>query len=582
MPKTFFTGILLTAVIILALPPVPAYAEYFTVESFHSNITVYEDSSFTVTETIDTDFTRQRHGIYRDIPYKYTDDLGKKIVTPLKVISVRNGRGSKRQYKVSREGDYIRIRIGNPERYVKGRQVYEITYKVINAILYHDDHDELFWNVTGNRWKTVVKKVSANVRVVGRGTSKELKGACYTGPYGSRRSECGVVIDSSAPNFANFVMEKDKLIPGEGFTIAFGWDKGIVSEPSWFRKLLLKWNFLENWVFLVPIAAFGFMFTSWYKKGRDPYVAGAVTVMYSPPEEDGKPLSPAEVGTLIDEKLDQRDITASVINLAVNGYIRIEEEGSKGLFTAQDYKLNKLKEPDEQLGDFEQELLKELLPGKSGRLMSSLKNSFYAKIGGLRDTLHKGLKKKRYFSQRPDKVRALYAGIAIFVGSFGAVGSIFLVELLPMMSETKNVIAMIITGVIIFFFGRYMPAKTSRGARAYMKVKGFEEFLSRAEKDRLERMADKNLFEKFLPYAIALDVSDRWADAFEGIYQEQPKWYVSTYGHGRFHPGSFNRSICGAVSSMGSAMASAPRSSGGVGGGGFSGGGFGGGGGGSW
>ncbi len=143
----------------------------------------------------------------------------------------------------------------------------------------------------------------------------------------------------------------------------------------------------------------------------------------------------------------------------------------------------------------------------------------------------------------------------------------------------EGFIASGLTGLPFLLFGRHMPAKTKTGALAYMAILGFQEFMNRAEKDRLERMGDKDLFSKFLPYAIALDVADNWAEAFEGIYQEPPGWYVSPGGFRTFHPAGFTRSINTVTSSLSSAMFSAPRGSGG---GGSSGGGFGGGGGGSW
>ena len=135
-----------------------------------------------------------------------------------------------------------------------------------------------------------------------------------------------------------------------------------------------------------------------------------------------------------------------------------------------------------------------------------------------------------------------------------------------------------------------MPAKTRNGTLAYMDILGFQEFMNRAEKDKLERMGDKDLFSKFLPYAIALDVVDNWAKAFEGIYQEPPDWYVSPVGLRTFNPYVFSHAIHSVSTDLASAMFSAPRGSGigggggggGFGGGGSSGGGFGGGGGGSW
>jgi uncharacterized membrane protein len=165
-------------------------------------------------------------------------------------------------------------------------------------------------------------------------------------------------------------------------------------------------------------------------------------------------------------------------------------------------------------------------------------------------------------------------------------GSFALIFLSPD-SPIKSIIAAILTGLPVILFAKYMPAKTRAGVSAYMDILGFQEFMNRAEKDRLERMGDMNLFSKFLPYAIALDVADNWAEAFEGIYQDPPQWYVSPGGFRAFSPYLFTHSINSVTTNLASAMFSAPRGSGtggggGFGGGGFSGGGFGGGGGGSW
>jgi hypothetical protein len=107
----------------------------------------------------------------------------------------------------------------------------------------------------------------------------------------------------------------------------------------------------------------------------------------------------------------------------------------------------------------------------------------------------------------------------------------------------KSIIAGVLMGVPALAFARVMPAKTKTGASVYMDILGFQEFMNRAEKDKLERMGDKDLFSKFLPYAIALDVADNWAKAFEGIYQEPPKWYMSHGEFRTFSPYSFSRSI---------------------------------------
>ncbi len=185
----------------------------------------------------------------------------------------------------------------------------------------------------------------------------------------------------------------------------------------------------------------------------------------------------------------------------------------------------------------------------------------------------------------PDKVRQLYAA----AGFITAIAATVLINLLfsDSIGGTRALLAGVLSGIPILGFAKFMPAKTKTGTAAYMDILGFEEFLNRAEKDQLLRMKDENLFSKFFPYALALNVADNWAKAFEGIYQQPPEWYVSPSGFRTFSPTGFNHSINSTMSSLSSAMFSAPRSSG-TGGGGFSGGGgssgggFGGGGGGSW
>jgi uncharacterized membrane protein len=206
-----------------------------------------------------------------------------------------------------------------------------------------------------------------------------------------------------------------------------------------------------------------------------------------------------------------------------------------------------------------------------------MENEFYKNLPTLKDTLYGELVNKKYFLNNPEKVRNFYIVISFFI-------LIIIVSLAVLTSSLpwKNLFVGVITAIPIIIFGRVMPAKTRKGALAYMDILGFREFLSRAEKDKLERMGDKNLFSKFLPYAIAFGVEKKWARAFEGIYQDKPDWYISPMGLRTFSPHTFSSSISSLTSSIASATFSSPRGSGVSGGGGFSGGGSGGGGGGSW
>ena len=560
----------------------PAVAQDFTINTFHSDITIRQSSSFVVRETIEVTFHRSRHGIYRDIPFEYRDDLGKTLMTPTKVLSVTDGAGRKWNYKVDKTGHRLNVRIGDPKRYVIGPQTYIITYQVENAILFFDDHDELYWNVTGNDWKARIQSASADVDLEVKNKSKQMWAAGYTGVLGSRESECTIETSDNRGRFST----KRPLDPGEGLTIAFGWDKGLVSPPSSWKRFLWAINLEENWVFSLPFFSLLLMANLWYRRGRDPRVREAIQVMYEPPRFENRPLIPAEVGALLDERLDPRDITSTIVGLAVKGYLSIEESKKEGLlFDTTDYYLKKLKEADSALIPFETELMKDLFPASlPGVSVSQLTNKFYTNLGTLKKVLYGELIRKKYFLSNPETVRNSYSIVGVLIIVFGGVAGAFLAP----SSAGKSIAAMVLAGLPVLALARFMPAKTRAGANARIDILGFQEFMNRAEKDRLERMGDKDLFSKFLPYAIALNVADNWSKAFEGIYQNPPEWYVSPTGYRTFSPYGFSHSLNSVTSSLSSAMYSAPRGSGtgggggGGGGGGSSGGGFGGGGGGSW
>ena len=583
--KQISQGILVLATLViggLVSFPTTAAAEAFVIETFESHIVVHEDASIVVTEKLKVRFNRERHGIYREIPYKYRTEMGETLRMPVKVLGVTNDAGRKLTSKVTTEGSVVNIRIGDADRYVNGQQTYVITYKVENALGFFDTYDEIYWNVTGNYWETDIDRVVATVSF-SQSSDREIGlqfATCYTGYYGDDQRAC----TADQREQSAVYQTTDRLAPRQGLTIACGFDKGIVTEPSALQKFLWKINLADNWVLILPFFSLIFMFRHWWRRGRDPKVRDAITVMYEPPKALGKPLNPAETGTIIDERIDARDITASVIGLAVKGYLTIEEEESEGLlgfFKTKDYVLSKLKEPDPELTSYETRLMQTVFSqGLAVIRTSEMNKKFYRHLPELHKLLNGDLVKKGFFSTSPSKVKTRYVGFGLVV-----IAALLLI-LLPfgLAGLFQSLFAGVLSGAIVMFFANAMPAKTRAGALANLEAKGFQEFMNRVEKDRLERMAGKDLFFKYLPYAIALDVVDHWAKAFEGIYQEAPTWYISPHGFTDFHPVSFTNSLTQATSSIGSAMFSAPRSSGsgGGGGGGFSGGGGGGGGGGSW
>jgi LemA protein len=220
-------------ILLLLLFPATAFAQDFTINRFHSDITVNEDSSITVRETILVRFHTSKHGIYREIPFKYTDERGNTIKTPLRVLSVTDHTGKARTYKTTKKGNIVNIRIGDAKNYVEGLQTYEITYGVENTILFFDDHDELYWNVTGNYWWSPIQEASANVTLAVRNKSENLWSACYTGVSGQKNQRA---VSKRHIIQLNFLQRKSP--PSRRIHNSFGWDKGLVTPPPAWKKFL--------------------------------------------------------------------------------------------------------------------------------------------------------------------------------------------------------------------------------------------------------------------------------------------------------------------------------------------------------
>ena len=312
-----------------------------------------------------------------------------------------------------------------------------------------------------------------------------------------------------------------------------------------------------------------------------------VVVQYEPPGS----LTPAEAGTLMDESADMRDITATIVDLAVRGFLVIEEKKKEhlgGLWSDKDYNfiLQKDRSTWASLKPHEQVLLNGFFSaGTAGESvsMSSLENRFYTSLPQMKNGLFDSLVTHGYYRQRPDSTRSSYTGIALVTGILLAWGGSWVGRLLGMAPLTF-IVSGALTGGVIFAFGWFMPAHTSEGARALEHILGFEDFLNHVESDRFNRMIKTpEMFEKFLPFAMALGVDKNWSKAFQDICKVPPNWYRGSYGP-TFYPMNFTSDLNAMSARASSVMASAPRSSGGsgFGGGGSSGGGFGGGGGGGF
>jgi hypothetical protein len=565
---------LLTALLLAALT---AQARDLTIQRFDETVTVNPDGTIEVTEIIEARFTGFSHGIYRSIPVEYDSPQHLNYSLLLETLSVTDDDGHALKYEQKREGRYLKFKITVPDAQDTTKTVL-LHYRILNAIRFFDDHDELYWNVTGAEWDAPIRSASAKIELPDGVTG--LHATAFTGAYGSRESDAQV---ETAGNIVR-VSTNHPLSYREGLTVVAGWDKGFVHPPSAAAKLALF--FRSNWPLFLPVVAFFIMLWLWWTRSRDPE-RGSIAVQYEPPDK----LTPGECGTLVDNEAAMRDITATLVDLAVKGYLTIEQKDEShllGLTHSKEYIFHLKRPPAEWSGvrPHELEMLSALFDDGSitSVKLSDLQNHFYTHLPAIRTRIFDALMTDGYYLHRPDTVRQGYIGAGIVIGILlfvfgGALGAATGV------AHLTWVIAAILTAAVICIFGWFMPARTLTGARTLEKVLGFEQFLERVESDRLERIVKTpEMFEKFLPYAMALRCEKKWVAAFAGIAMQPPQWYSGPYGSG-FVPYMFVNDLNVMSAQASSVMASAPRSSSGgsgFGGGGFSGGGFGGGGGGGW
>ena len=525
-----------------------------------------------VAETIKLVFVGEYHGIHRRIPIDYPGPAGTNFTLFMKVTSVNDGAGHELKWDQSTKDGYRVLTIYLPDA-VDTTKTVEIDYTVRNGIRFFPDHDELYWNVTGNDWPVPIDHASATA-FLPDAAANGIRAQAFTGFYGETGREAKVEIRG-----ADVVFESTNPLPMRGgMTIDIAIPKGVIHEPGAMTRLW--WVIESNPILWLPVVAFVVMFGMWYLEGRDPDPGMSVAPMYAPPDK----MTPAEVGTLIDDSVDPRDITCTLVDLAVKGYLTIEEKDSKVLFFSNKDYIFHLVKPREQwtgLAEHERLLLDQVFGLGNDVSLSSLTNHFYTAIPPLKHDIIQALKDKGMYRLDPESANAYRLGAVVLIAlpfviaHWAGWANMFA-------SWPLAIVAIAVALIIVYLFGRQMTAKSLQGAKTWVQIAGFQEFMKRVDEQRLKTMPP-DTFEKYLAFAMALGVEHQWAKAFAGLLKDPPRWYVGPQGT-YFDPIYFTNNMSAMTHVAATTFQSAPRaqSSGSGfsgGGGGFSGGGFGGGGG---
>ncbi len=558
------------------------------INDFHADIAIRQDGSARVVETIAYDFNAdERHGIFRDIPL--TTDQGPRL--SIRLVDVRDEYGNSIRATTSADRAMFHVKIGDPNVTVRGAHTYVITYDVANVVRPFDDHDELYWNVTGNAWPVGITHATASVTLPNTTPVSGIRMDCFTGALRSAARQCS--FDAQALSYTT----TQALAVSEGLTIVFGMPLGIIDHALLAKtteRQRSPWQdnpfFVIAPVFLLIALVFGIKIYFQFWRKPKPVIPwkfrhAPVVTAYTPP--DGLP--PIEIGALLDRRVDPTDISSVIMDLAVRGYLKIRYiiHEIPLLPDKKDFELIKLKERADLTNAADRLVFDLLFDGRASMLLSNAKtrgSEFQRTVKSVRKETEQHLHDNGYFDasakERAKKINAV-------IGVMTAVAMVFFIILGKLSAPSAVVIfiaALLVGGILSWVSFRLEHRLTQKGLATLMQIVGFRDFLQMTEEDRLRILnapaLEPEMFEKFLPYAMVLGVEGAWAKTFASLYTIPPSWYESPAGAGFnsviftqqlhiFNTG-FNQSI----------KATRPHSSGFSGG--FSGGGSGGGGGGSW
>lgn len=554
--------------------PVKTFArtniDYWYIKNFDSQINVNEDSSIDITEDITADCgNAQKHGIFRLLPTFQQISTNERINSPISLTSITDFNNKPIKYTTTndRANHAITWKIGDANVLVTGVNYYRIKYHVKNAVRHNStDFDELYWNLSGNFWDIPIDAFSAKINFPDQITKENTQINMYSGAIGSKNS-LDVVGSFSSTNQISVAYDKT-MDPGTGITLSATFPKNIIIPyvPTFWEK------YGQYFALLIPLFILWLCYGLWKKFGKDPKINPTVAPEFEIPES----LSPIDMGVIYtDGILKNNFLSASIINLAVKGYLKIKKLDKKGVFGSEDYELSK-SAGKKEISESEKSLYNALFDSRESVKISDLKNEFYTNIPAITDASKDYLVGKKWLVRysRVGQIVMIIAGIGVLVLSF--------------VSFAVNAIlglSILVAAIILIIFSFIMTRRTPEEAELLRRIKGFKLYMTTAEKYRQKFNEKENIFETFLPYAIMFGITNEWIKKMRDIYGEKyfntylPIWYIG--GFGNFNIDNLSNEISSMSSNMAQSITSAPSSSG-SGGGGFSGGGGGGGGGGGW
>ncbi|MFL5357329.1 DUF2207 domain-containing protein [Archangium sp.] len=573
----------------------------WVIKSFDAQLTVQANADVRVTEDIAVDFgSQQKHGIYRDIPVRNGYDATRDRLIHIDDARVEGDPGTPADLVVMEQGDTVRLRIGSPSQTVSGPHRYRLTYRVAGVMNPFQTHEELYWNVTGSQWSVPIERVSVHIP----GPAEVTRMACYRGPTGSTE-HCPFAGIQQREGQAN----TGSLEPGEGMTIVVAFPPGSVQvPPPRLVPVSPPSGHLLDFAGIHRPATADYLFAAllcgligfWLVRLYLRKVMDDPATRHVPHGPEGQPpnrLRPAVLNLLLNKRVGERDLTATLVDLAVRGYLSIEElpgsfwSGRPGWRLTRCHRQKGPGEPP--LAEYERVLLTSLFLWADSVSLSEVRSRLANDYRRVRELIYDAPEARDWFHGQADYVRTEWGirslflwvvSVALCCGAYRAGRHDVALWLLPF----------VLGGFALGSFAIRMPRRTPEGSAMLQRAQAFRAFIFTAENRRAELSRQQDLFTGLLPYAIAFGAEDTWGRVFSGLSSQaltrtaHGVWFFGASGSTLLGASALSNAVGSFSSSVGGALSNGSGSGfggggfGGGGGGGFSGGGGGGGGGGGW
>lgn len=538
--------------------------------SYDTRITVEKSGDLLVTEviTVVAEGNAIKRGIYRSFPTRYNNRMGTRFKVDFQVREVlRNG--NPEPWFTENKDNGVVVYIGDSNTEISpGTYTYTLTYRTSRQVGFFREYDELYFNAIGGDWAFPIETARVTLRIPDGAVV--VQKAAYSGRSGSTGCQCTQVEENNGVT----TFTTQPLLPGEQLTIAVAWPKGFVHEPSATERSgrFLKDNLHVLAALLTLALALVLYLRKWKAVGKDPR-KGTIIPLFDPPQG----FSAATTGFLHKMGMNERIITASLVDMAIKGYLKIDKSGKK-------YRLDLVPGANADLTPEEAAMGAALFAGKSEILLDQKNHAAFQKA---RSAAEKSIKEQMIPTYFKVNGKHLLPGV---LGSAAGVAATFALAPTPEIAMFLLFLAVL----MLVLFAWLMKAPTPRGREVMDEAEGFKMYLSVAEKEQLDKAHEPDLtverFEQLLPYAIALGVENQWGRKFENALARSmtetrtyhPAWYAGAGSVAAFSPRNFTSEMGKSFSSAISSASTPPGSSSGSGGGGSSGGGGGGGGGGGW